>query len=176
MSSQNKQKVVGALILIAVLAIFIPLFLSSHTETPTMKSKPPVAPPMPVINLKIPPMPKQQAAVVKPAVMQAQPVANKATSAVPVVDAKPVTQAVSNNWRLKLGTFSYEKNSKRLVQQLKEKGFEAYSQQDTNSQGKQVYQVYIGPAVSKVEAVTLQKHLLQQMGMASMIVAYPNKN
>jgi DedD protein len=169
MSTSIKQRVVGAIILIAILAIFIPLFLSSHSDTPTMRSNPPIPPPMPVINLKLPPAVQ---GVSTPAPVM---VAKAMKKQLIITPKTGVAKAVNiTSWRLRLGSFSYQIHSKRLVHDLKNKGFEAYSQIKKTKQGQPTYQVYIGPAVSKVEAVQLQNHLLHVLGMPSIIVAYPS--
>lgn len=181
MSSPIKQRIIGALILVAVLAIFIPLFLSSHSDTPNMKTRPPSPPPMPVINLKLPSQEMQKSSEMTQEHIPVMTTStHKNTTALkqtahaptaPVKDAKPMI----NNWRLKLGTFSLKKHSDRLADSLKKQGFEAYVQTKTIDKNKTVYQVFIGPAVSEVEAVQLQKHLLHQLGMPSIIVAYPTQ-
>jgi|GEM_PF-3868069 len=159
MSSHVKQRVIGAIIFIAILAIFIPLYLSTDISKPTMSDQPPVAPAMPVINLKIP---KQMSLQVS------EPSVVKAVN-------KPKLNVITNSWRLKLGSFTYKTHSDRLISDLKKQGFEAYSQHKTNKKGGVTYDVYMGPAVSKVEAVQLQKHLLHALGMPSIIVTYPKE-
>ena len=174
MASTAKQRLIGAVILIAVLAIFIPLFMSPHKHIKPMDSKPPLPPKMPVVNLTLPPEPVTTTKTVsKPSIKKdtIQPV--QPTQSVPVVSAKPVAMETKDAWRLKLGTFQYQKNSQTLIKRLKLRGFEAYSQAVTDAKGQPVYQVYIGPAVSKVEATQLKKHLLDSMQLPSIIVAYP---
>ena len=179
MASQTKQKILGAVIFLIIMAICIPLLLSTHTQTSLMNTaNPPDAPEMPVIQLEIPPMPKQLGlsntqkiipTVQSPSVLQV----SQAQVSPPKIQS---IEPLETSFRLKLGDFTYEKNSLRLIETLKKDGFEAYSETINNQDREPFYRVFIGPAVSQVEALELQQHLLQHLNMHSMIVAYPSNN
>lgn len=170
MVSQTKQKFFGAILLVSILIICIPLWLSSnHGVLWSVASKPPQAPDMPVINLDIPPMPQKIRASTSDSYMTGIPQTPPAIATKQTIQAQPL----QSSWRLKLGNFSYQKNSTRLIKTLQQDGFEAYDEATRKPNGETVYQVFIGPAVSELEAVQLQKHLLHHLGMQSMIVAYP---
>jgi cell division septation protein DedD len=172
MESKTKQYIFGATILSVLLAVCIPLWFSSHHQTTTIiTSDPPEAPDMPVINLKIPPLPAEPASFELPKKIdkvQALP------THMPHSGSSVKVGSLQSSWRLKLGNFSNENNSLRLIQLLKDDGFEAYRETMKEPNGQTVYQVFIGPSVSELEALELQKHLIEHLGLQSMILAYPS--
>jgi DedD protein len=184
MASPVRQRIIGAIVIIALLAIFIPIFFTSHHQDQVVSEQPPTPPAMPVVHLKLPPMPASDVHASThqgPAASVTTIESNQASTSAPVGQQSadhfaPVVSAqtvpTNNAWRLQLGSFSYKTNSDRLIKRLKQAGFEAYAHTVKLGHGKKLQQVYIGPAMSKVEARQLQQHLSDKMHMPSMVKPY----
>ncbi len=74
MSTQIKQRIIGGLVLLALLAIFLPLFFNNPHPSATLSNHPPGVPQKPQVQLQLPQIAQSQTeAVIKP---QSEPVSS----------------------------------------------------------------------------------------------------
>lgn len=76
----------------------------------------------------------------------------------------------SSSWIVQLGSFGQQQNADRLVKNLKEKGFAAYTRKTTGSSGRVIYKVVVGPSVAKDRAQKLASQLQTKMNLTGLVV------
>lgn len=195
MDTQVKERLTGAVILVALVVLLVPELLTgpgrsssattSRAAEPAMRSytidladggvPQPVTPAAVVQIAKEPPpavapAPKSTepaAEPVKATVEEAHPSAPSLPSArVATVEPQPVT-----GWCIQLGSFQSRDNAQRLVKELKGKGFIAFVLEGGGKSGK-LYRVRVGPAPDRAAAATLAAKL-RQVGQPGTIVPHP---
>ena len=145
MQLKTKHRIVGAIVVLALAVIFLPIWLqgpkSSNIDT-----------------WKIPTPPKAPA-VTPPAV-----------STVTTTTSTPAQTA----WSLQLGSFTHEANANKLAKRLQTKGFAAYTQK-TSTNGKDSFKVLVGPEVDKAVLAQQAQEIQKTFKINSTVVAYtPN--
>ena len=134
MNEANKHRIIGIVVIIALLAIFIPPVLNR------------AIPPVGIVKTQFiaPPPPKEPKYVIK-----------KKIKPLPVTTVqKKVVPA--HAWVIQLASFSNTANAKTLQENLRKQGFIAYMQTAKNSKGITITRVLVGPEIS----LTRTKHIL----------------
>ncbi|HEY0720187.1 MAG TPA: SPOR domain-containing protein [Gammaproteobacteria bacterium] len=187
-----KQRLVGAVVLIALAVIFLPMLLPGNNDStmPLLGSnvpKPPNTHFEPIeIPLQLPPAaPAAEVAVVdtpqagdvasneKP--QQPAPVATPAPAAAPQPAPAPVAAskppAPGEAWALQLGSFSSSVNALALQEKARKAGFTAYVEKVKGEQGIS-YRVRVGPESSRERADALRERVQGKLGMVGMVVPH----
>ncbi len=157
METALQQRLVGAIVLVALGVIFIPALLdgsgykSRHARSVDIPERPAFAP---LSQDRVKPIPtpvdKKLAQVKQQAKVKAK-----------AVD-KPVNKpANEQSWMLQVGSFSSRKNADKYRDELRKKGYKAQVIAET-SKGKTIYTVRIGPDLSKSRMEKLRKKLKKQ--------------
>lgn len=141
-----KQRIIGAIVLIALAVIFLPMFLQ--------ESKGP--------KVKVWHIPT------KPSAPQVQQ--NTNTPAVTLTPASQ-QQTIQSAWSLQLGTFSKQGNAQRLLNRLRAKSYAAYQVKAKNNNGI-YYKVYVGPEVKKAKLEQQAKQIQTNMGLKGRVVIF----
>jgi len=179
-----KERLTGALILVALLVILVPEILPGPFEgRAATKEAPPATaegPPLRSFSLELGAdgravesdqsalAPQAAAAPVETPEAADQGKPEPARSEIPEVvatepapvAAKPVveTPARADSWWVQLGSFSQEANAQRLVQSLTKAGFDARIS-PLRSKDKTLYRVRAGPAANRAAAEGLRTRL-----------------
>lgn len=186
MEQRVKQRLVGAVVLVALAVIFIPMLLTGPVERePT--DVPIEIPPKPMVGTP-PGLPAQEAEAPEPvALTPSRPVetpsgpapAEQPAEPAPVVAAdepaaKSPTRTPSElaSWAVQVGSFSDEANAMGLRDRLRKKGFPAYVDA-IEGNGKTFYRVRVGPMVQRPEAETVQTRLAKEEQLKSLVVPHP---
>ena len=182
-----KQRMVGAIVLVALGMIFIPMLFDDKTKSSYVESsqipESPKMPEMATVN-------QQELAEKIPAVQTAEdhqqavweeqdktdvadeenispteaPAAVKTESSAPKVEAtlKPAVAIASSGlpetWTLQVGTFGDKTNANALRKQLADKGYQAYVRDIKDEKGV-TFKVFVGPDVEKAHAEVIMKKL-----------------
>lgn len=188
-----KQRIVGALVLVALAVIFLPMLLTREdelrhvrVEAPPMPSMPalpdirttPVAVPDPLPDEPVPaapsapigslPLPEpaasdQRQAVPKPVTPSADPV--------PAARKAPEARLDANNlpvtWSVQLASLSNRANALALQKTLREQGYNAYVR---TFEGKN--RVFVGPVIERAEATRLRDQLRRQHKLDGIVVRF----
>ena len=183
-----RQRIVGALVLVALAVIFLPMLFSREDELQRVVVDAPVMPQpsaMPSVELdpvSVPqvqdypqePVPgpglEAQAPVVEsPAVAVADPV-TKSVTAAPVVPT-PVSRLDANNlpvsWSVQLASLSNRASAESLQQTLRGKGYNAYIR---NVDG--MNRVFVGPVIERAEADRLRDQLTRLQKLNGFVVRF----
>lgn len=149
--SHLKQRIIGAIVLVALIIIFVPMLLQRSPSNSEL-----------VANL-----------TQRPSIAQADfPTKDSFNKAVqPSVSAAVPAQA----WVVQLGSFSQKHSADELVAQLRTYGFVSYTYQTTvNNQS--VIRVYAGPEVQKAQAQQLLQNIQNKIGIKGQLVPFDPMN
>ena len=190
-----KQRIVGAIVLVALAVIFIPMLLPGHREIGFGDSGSPIPPkPAELENLKVLELEKPQPAPVPREVVRtpiderspespggevAAPTTDKTSQPEEVIPEPAASQSQKSEtttpkaWAVQVGSFTQRDNAMKLRDKLRSKGYKAFVEQITSAD-KTFYRVRVGPEVSRDKAVALQKELQTKMKMReSTVVSHP---
>ena len=187
-----KQRIVGAIVLVALAIIFIPMLLPGHGDSgfidadSTIPPRPdklenmrvlemenPVTPPPPrqsvrtPVDEKTPPLPEP--APVKTPEKTSPPPA-KAPQPAPAKKTDP--QAKPQAWAVQVGSFSKKANAMQLRDKLRAKGYKAFVEHVQLPSGSS-YRVRIGPYVKRSQAEKIQKSVAGKMKLKGIVVGHP---
>ena len=183
--TQTKERLTGALILVAVLVVVVPEIFSgpsrraaggiapqaqSASDGPPLRSytmelgadKTGAAADQSVLTPQAQPDVQGDAAAISPPAVSSGTTTESSKVASADPDAAPAavvpTPAIMAGWWVQLGSFSQRDNAQRLVRELQKAGFSAQlSAMNTN--GKELFRVRAGPAADKASAQALQGRL-----------------
>lgn len=188
LDSGLKQRIVGALVLLALMVIFIPMLLSREDDLQRVVVDAPVmpqAPAMPQVELEPVSVPQAQLLPEEPVPLTATELAAitpveqpKALAAVkPVAAAKPaVAEAPASrldgnglpiSWSIQLASLSSRSGADNLQKSLRTAGYNAYVR---NVEG--MNRVFVGPVIERAEADRLRDQLTRQQKLNGFVVRF----
>lgn len=190
MNEQVKQRLVGAVVLISLAVIFIPMLLDggNNSSMPRYGSNIPAQPDFDFEPLEIPiqpiePAPAERPRVIDkvepPVVAASKPAATKPLVSKPVVAPKPaaappapVAKGDPVSWIVQVGSFSQSANALGLRDKLRKNGFTAFVEK-YRDKGKTSYRVRVGPELKRE---TAEKHLDQlevKLKLKGIVMGHP---
>jgi DedD protein len=202
MDQKLKQRLVGAIVLVSLAVIFIPIILEgpddewtprSHSipEAPLVEYQAEIELPLPEEIPASPVIPKPETASgtpsegivvdepVETAVVESKPVPVKAPDPVPVAPTKPAsTPPVADpasslaGWYIQVGSFSQEMNATGLRERITAWGFDVRTQKISTGKGL-AYRVLVGPSASRAKAEKLRDKLVSKHQIKGIVVEYP---
>lgn len=192
-----KQRMIGALVLIALAVIFLPMLFSRQDEMRQVRVDPPAAPQAPLVpEVKVEPVPVPEPQVLpqepvpsdeelaQPAA-PSMPIAPAPAPAKPAVAAKPAAPAVATapsrpdttprvdpnglpvSWSVQLASLSSRAGADNLQKSLRSQGFNAYVR---SADGKN--RVFVGPLVERAEAERLRDVINRQQKLKGFVVRF----
>lgn len=183
-----KHRIVGAIVLVTLLVIFVPMILSERAPPTEIKGEPevPVSTALPETKVLVTPVP---AAEIKPketgeATQPIPPAETKPkTETKPVVakkpepasekTAKPVPETkIEDGWMVQVGTFSNTQNAVRLRDKLKRLGHRAHTETVTLG-GKKAMRLRVGPFADRAQADKAQAQIRKETGVAGVVQSSP---
>ncbi|GMQ88744.1 MAG: hypothetical protein BMS9Abin09_0178 [Gammaproteobacteria bacterium] len=192
MDAPLKQRLVGAIVLVALGVIFVPMILEGPDRTlvpemaalpvpedqvisPPLESFPapdaiPAEPDISTVLADPQPVPESDAAgesaqpVVEP---EPEPVAAK-----PEPENKPAKPGPLGSWVVQMGSFSSEQNALRLRDKLRKSGF-ATQVEKVRIEGKSRFRVRVGPFLKRVDAEQSQKQMQDKLALKGRVLSYP---
>lgn len=181
-----KHRIVGAIVLVALVVIFVPMILSGREPPPELKgAREAPAPevtetrmvvtPVPVDEAKPPesgeavkvvqvPVGPQPAPETQPAPSAEKPVETKKPEPAP---AKPAAK-IENGWMVQVGTFTNLQNAARLRDKLKGLGLSVHTDSVTVG-GKKAMRLRVGPFADRAKADKAQAQIRKATGVAGVV-------
>lgn len=198
MNPQLKQRLIGAVVLISLAVIFIPILLDGNSSTRTrLAGKMPSPPDYKFETLEIPLQrpakvdqpPVEPGSEKKPTSVEETaapaakpaPVEEKAGVTTEKRPVAPVTTTpekkeqqesgneVSLGWVVQLGSFSSADNAHALRSKLRKQGFEAYVETLKGSNGL-IYRVRVGPEASREKAEATQERIGRKLKLQGIVM------
>ena len=188
-----KQRMIGALVLLALAVIFLPMLFTREDEVRQVVVE---APPMP----KAPPAPRvevEPVAVPEPVILPEEPPPSTAVASTPATPAVPAastgtrdkTQAANPapppaqakvaeasrldanslpaSWSIQLASLSSSANAQALQKTLRSQGYNAYIRHVDG-----MNRVYVGPVIERSEANRLRDQLKRQHSLSGFVVRF----
>lgn len=188
-----KQRIIGAIVLVSLGVIFIPMILSGGREqTMPLFGSPIPDKPDNIANIKVlefentptPPTPpsemrspvdnyskEEDKPVIQPTKpkVKAQEKSDKDTTPEKTAarESKPLKA-----WAVQVGSFENQKNAIALKDKLIKKGFRAFVERIV-THDKTSYRVRVGPEVRRENAENLQKTIEQKMNIKGIVMTHP---
>ncbi|MDZ7804231.1 SPOR domain-containing protein [Thiohalophilus sp.] len=187
--NQLKQRIVGAIVLVALAVIFIPMLLSGDRDgdmsivesnipakpehvdrVKTLDIEPPAAPP-PAEPVRRRPVDEHTPPAPEPAPSTASEETTAQTES--RSDAQVDDSAVDNKaWAVQVGSFSQQSNALGLRDKLRKQGYSTFVEKVSIDNGP-VYRVRVGPEVRRSKAEELQQELQAKLKLEGLVVAHP---
>jgi len=197
-----KQRLVGAIVLVALAVIFIPILLEGPEQTlvPEMEalpepidqrlSKPLDAFPAPdaipaepqesiVLSAADPepepelePEPVHETKLDEPSAPPQPATQPEPLLPPPAPEQKPLKPGPLASWVVQAGSFSSEQNALRLRDKLRDAGFVTQVEK-ARVAGKSHYRVRVGPFLVRADAENSEKQLLDKFSIKGRVLSYP---
>lgn len=182
-----KHRIVGAIVLVALVVIFVPMILSGREPPPELKGMreaPPAevtetrmvvtpvpadearpvesAEPVKVVEVPVEPRPVPET---KPAPPAEKPVEAKKPEPAPVKTAAAKSE---HGWMVQVGSFTNLQNAARLRDKLKTLGHAVQADSVTVS-GKKAMRLRVGPFADRARADKAQAQIRKETGVAGVV-------
>jgi DedD protein len=190
---QLKQRLVGALVLVALAAVFWPMiFEAPQTILLNRQSQVPKPPPFQKFKVVEPELVQQPALPTKqndvaPVLSEPTAEANDSESVMQAAKSEDVTAIESDTksrhqldarglpvaWVVQVGSFGQKENAEKLKQELRAKNLDAYTRKIDTPSGKAV-RVFVGPKLDKQRAEEIKQQIDEQFKLEnpSMVVRF----
>ncbi|NHZ69682.1 MAG: sporulation protein [Thermotogales bacterium] len=199
MDGMLKQRLVGAIVLVALAVIFVPMVLEGPNRTlvPEMEALPepedqaisaplesfpapdaiPAEPDTAIIMADPQPADMSEAPA-EPAESEpepAQPVTepeHEPVVAEPEPEDRPTKPEPLGSWVVQMGSFSSEQNALRRRDELRKNGFVAQVEKAAID-GKPVFRVRVGPFLERADAELSRKQIQDKLTLKGRVFSYP---
>lgn len=192
MEKALKERIVGAIVLVAVVVLVVPVFLDGPPAEGEIISERVPLPgqseqkiqtvvldrdrdqPVPARELNAARKSAEQAQVPEPTPVQPPPQDSTVTIAAPEPENKVVVQAAGSTtgmWAVQLGSFANKQNAEILAAELRKQNFAAFLSQISTSSG-QLHRVRIGPQKDRESADAMAARLLKA-GHTGKVLPHP---
>lgn len=197
MNDQLKQRLVGAIVLVSLAVIFLPMIFKGDGTTLDKKNVPPEPDyrfPPPKEAPKAPPVAKAPVVPIDNAstdqaekkktespVSSAESKESKSAEKAPAVVVIPDQQetesgdsktAAGDAWVVQVGSFSSEPNALALRDKLRKMGFACFVEAVKGKKGM-VYRVRVGPELTRELANRLNEDLSKKANLKGLVQGYP---
>ncbi len=172
-----KQRLIGAVVLLALAVIFLPaLFNREHLEPINSTTEIPPEPKIKTVSIDPPTRPNNIDLAPEPEVMY---VPKDATSNKPSVSDKSEPIGLDSSgrvksWVLQVASFRDAQHAKALAKKLLKSGYMAYTRK-SHYKNSSVERVYVGPKLDKAELIRIQSKIDKAYDVTSMLVEFKAK-
>lgn len=162
-----KQRLVGAIVLIALAVIFLPMILDGSGTPEQLEVGIDIPEPAeaPESQFEQPDVESELAAGSE-AAGQAEPSASDAG------DMGAAGEPAVTGWVVQVGSFSEDANAAVLRDRLQDRGFAAFVAEGT-ADGKSVWRVRVGPFPEESEAREIARRLEEDRDRPALVMSYP---
>jgi len=150
-----KQRLVGAIVIVAVAIIFIPMIFNQEGQRPED------------IQITLPPPPEApKAQLEKPQRPQAEDTQQRAAE-----ENEKVSSPMPQGWVLQVASFKDRDNADALRDRLRSAGYDVYvAYHPEKSEG--MARVYVGPELERSALLPLQQQIKEAFALQGFIVKY----
>ncbi len=197
MTTVMKQRLVGALVLLALAVLLLPLLFSGQgripdaritdiPEAPFVRAEPAVETPPELgteqnridqifgladgrVDNSRAPLPARDSGGEEPAGDSA---ASDSDSGPDVAEFAVDDSGEVEAWSVQLGSFRNGDNARRLLERLRDSGYQAYTRESVLSDGSALVQVMVGPGDDIEQMRTLRTELAEAFDVAPLVVRF----
>lgn len=198
MTSALKNRLVGTIIVVALVVIFLPDFLDGKKQTnkepfATIPVSPPIKPivePEPFPSERVAKASQQPISVTNDVALDddpstdvaqdesiaSEPVApqmnsNDSLAIQTVIDTPDSSSVDDAGWVIQLGSFRHEKNVRSLLNKLEKAGYRAFSRRINTSSGP-LTKVFVGPDLDKKKLEAALPHLRELTDLKGKVTTF----
>jgi len=175
-----KQRLIGAIVLVTLGIILIPLVLNGGPERLLSDSGSTNIPPMPKkLSRQLPdipqpePMPEPKKIIAYPQEVYNSKMKQPASLIVSdnnyKKESRPVSKKITMAYTLQVASFSKRDNALGLQEQLRKKGFKAYIELISTAKGR-FYRLRVGPYLNFEQISTIKKQLKTQFKLKNTVI------
>ncbi len=178
MDERLKRRLVGAVVLVSLAVIFLPMLLEERQgrEVRIEASNIPVKPPVDEeYQSKILPLPDDEPLIPPLSLSDL----DTPTSAPPgtlaaVSDREPTPEprVGLSAWVVQVASLSSRENAKRLVENLKKRGHAAFLEQ-VYVRGRDLFRIRVGPEIDRKRAERVAQEIHKQLNLKGQVIRYP---
>lgn len=188
MNQAMKQRLTGTLVLGCLALIFIPMLLDGEGIQPAPAPAP--IPPMPAFTDTVIEEPVRPLILADETVSEPEPEIVEAPPAAPAASEAPARQTAAagstaapleaperrasglpESWAVRLGVFGDQANAEKLMKQLVDGGYKAYSRRMSGESAVRTG-VFVGPVLSRAEANSLIRELSNKYQLNGLVVRF----
>lgn len=174
MNDGLKQRLVGAVVLLAVGVLFLPSLLNRDARRSVDITSQLIEPPPVVEFLDLPePKPPENIPPAKPLeenyaqLEPAEPLPAQPSTAAPQLDAEGVPSA----WSIQVSSFQSAERAEAMLKRLQGEGFKAYIHEAQLDEG-QVYRVLVGPKINREMAEAEKRSIDEKFQVNTLVVKF----
>lgn len=174
MNDGLKQRLVGALVLLAVCVLFLPSLLNRNTQRSIDITSQLIEPPPAVEFLDLPePHPPEN-------IPPAKPLAENYSQQEPAAELPPEPsreppqlnpQGVPEGWSIQVSSFQSAERAEAMLKRLQDEGFKAYVH-EAQLGGNRVYRVMVGPKISRAMAEAEKRSIDEKFQVSTLVVKF----
>lgn len=163
-----KQRLIGAIVLLAIAVIFIPALFDRQTITPVDRVS--QIPPMPPIEIE-PIVVAEPPKVLSPAPEPEEMFVPEASKPEPeIIEPSPLNDnGVPRGWMLQVVSYKEEKKAINFRDKLIADGYRASYRKTKTSKGRR-YRVYLGPKIDKRAILAIKKEIEEKYKLQSILL------
>jgi len=176
-----KQRLVGAVVLVALMVIFLPMFFGDRSvETVDILIEMPVKPAIPEFDISKPVKPSEQASPekfeAKPE-FKSEPEVKLQTDQQPkqtlqeLADKKVDANNLPVSWTLQVASFKERANAEKLRDNLRKGGYKAYIKYRHDVEPKMI-RVFVGPVLERKTIDGIKATISKQYQLDGVVVRY----
>ena len=167
-----RHRLVGALVLVALGVILVPLVLDFHAEQGQSSGRDAMLERPRDFRVEEVPLVTPGAVVPPPAEGGGVPAAAGADTAAAAPAAGPGVTGKPPAWVVQVGSFASVDNARALRDQLRSRGFKAVFLDRDMISGKPAWRVRVGPEMERARSEQVRDRLLQEMKLEGVVVSY----
>ena len=171
MSNSIKQRMIGAIVLVALGLLLLPLLFDFTDPEPIDRQS--LIPAPPEISATQVPVAARPSSLVEP--QQVAPLfdvdASQPDNMENAADAGLNESGLPNAWVLQVGSFEKQSLAQELMDSLREKQFKAFKKRVELTDGT-MYRVYVGPKIDRRRAIAAKAEIDQLFNTDSLLLKY----
>ena len=170
MEQALKQRLIGAVVLLAIAVIFLPvLFDRKHLEPIDTRTQIPPEPQIKQVVIEEPVVPEIESPAPKPEEMFEPEEVDEA----PVIAEKPGldSQGLVKSWVLQVASFRDTQHANALKRKLTAANYTAFSRESKFKNGT-VFRVYVGPKLDKAELLRIKSKVDSDFNVSSLLLEF----
>lgn len=162
-----KQRLIGAVVLVLLMVIFLPmLFTNNELEPAEVLVEIPEKPPLPAVKIEEHIKPSEQRkAELKPLKPQPKETVEELASKQFDQNDLPVS------WVLQVASFREQANAEKLRDKLRDAGYKAYTKYRSDVEPKMI-RVMVGPVLERSEAEKIKASIAERHKLDGVVVRY----
>ncbi len=164
-----KQRLIGALVLVALMVIFLPmLFSNGDLEPAEVLVDIPQKPPIPTLEISEPVKPSEQRLAEK---NEVSPKPKPQQTLQELVDKEVDENKLPVSWALQVASFKERDNAEKLRDKLRKAGYKAYIKYRLDVEPKMI-RVLIGPVLERTEIDKIKAAVARHHKLEGVVVRY----